>query len=87
MTDRTTEDELDRRALADEGDVAIEIARLARLSTIEYERDRKTGAERMGVRIRILDRLVEGERARLGLSGGATDGKQGHTVSFPEPEP
>src|SRR5262249_39657758 len=41
----------------------------------------------MGVRIAILDRLVEGERARLGFSGGATDGKQGHAVSFPEPEP
>src|SRR5262245_42118308 len=88
MTYRTTEDELDRRALADEADDDdIEIARLARLSTIEYERDRKPAAERMGFRTTILDRLVEGARARLGLSGGTTDRKQGHAVSFAEPEP
>src|SRR5262249_47227751 len=88
MTDRTTEDELDRRALADEAnDDDIEIARLARLSTIEYERDRKTAADGMGIRTTILDRLVEDERARLGLSGGATDRKQGHAVSFADPKP
>jgi putative DNA primase/helicase len=88
INDYSSEDALDRRALGDEPtDDDIEIGRLARLSLIEYERDRKAAAERMGVRTTILDRLVEGGRARLGLSGGATDGKQGHAVSFPEPEP
>jgi hypothetical protein len=63
INDYSSEDALDRRALADEPtDDDIEIGRLARLSPIEYERDRKVAAEQMGVRTTILDRLVAVER-------------------------
>src|SRR5262249_36186770 len=43
-----------------------EIERLARLSALDYERQRKEAAEKLGVRTNILDRLVEAERVRLG---------------------
>ena len=56
-------------------DADAEIARLARLTTLEYELQRKEAA----------DKLVEGERARL--NPDASDGKQGRLVTFPEPEP
>ena len=65
-------------------DVEIEITRLAKLSVVDYEQQRKGAAEKLGVRASILDRLVEAERARLNPDGG--DGKQGHAVAFPEPE-
>lgn len=56
------------------------IARLARLSVIEYERCRDAEAVRMGVRVGILDRLVARERP-------APDGEQtGAGVTFPELE-
>ena len=57
-----------------------EIARLARLSNIEYERARHAAAEQLGLRASILDRLVAGERK-------AGDTKQGRALSLPEPEP
>jgi rubredoxin len=44
-----------------------EIERLAKLSTIEYEQERKGAASQLGVRAPILDRLVQAERERLGL--------------------
>jgi hypothetical protein len=70
----------------DELDVEQEIERLARLSAVDYEQQRKGAAEKLGMRASILDKLVQAERVRLGLDGG-DDGKQGHAVSFPEPEP
>jgi hypothetical protein len=43
-----------------------EIGRLAKLSALEYERERKAAAERLGVRSSILDKLVEAERIASG---------------------
>ena len=68
-----------------EADADAEIERLAKLSALEYEQQRKAAAEKLGVRASILDKLVQGERARLGLDQAG--GKQGHAISFPEPEP
>ena len=84
INDYSTEDALDRRALADEPtDDDIEIGRLARLSPIEYERDRKVAAGQMGVRTTILDRLVAVERDNIDGDGA----KQGRALSLPEPQP
>ena len=59
-----------------------EIRRLAKLSLIDYERERKDAAERLNVRAPILDRLVEAQRDKPD-----DDGKQGHALRLPEPEP
>jgi putative DNA primase/helicase len=59
--------------------IEAEIARLAKLPIVEFERERKNAAERLGVRATILDRLVQAERPG--------DDKQGHAISFPEPQP
>jgi putative DNA primase/helicase len=84
INDYSTEDALDLRALADEPtDDDIEIGRLARLSPIEYERDRKIAAEQMGVRTTILDRLVAVERDNIDGDGA----KQGRGLTLPEPQP
>jgi hypothetical protein len=64
-------------------DADIEIHRLAKLPPVEYERQRKASADKLGMRASMLDRVVRDERARLGLKG---DGLQGHAVSFAEPE-
>jgi hypothetical protein len=62
-----------------------EIERLAKLSTIQYEQERKGAASQLGVRAPILDRLVEAERERLGLV--EEDGRQGRAIALPAPEP
>ena len=62
-----------------------EIERLAKLSVVEYEHERKGAATQLGVRASILDRLVQAERERLGLV--EDDGRQGRAISLPEPEP
>jgi Protein of unknown function (DUF3631) len=63
-----------------------ELGRLARLAPLDYERARKAAAERLGIkRLSLLDSLVKAKRSELGLGGG--DGKQGHAIEFPEPEP
>jgi putative DNA primase/helicase len=59
-----------------------EIARLAKLSMIEYERERKEAAERLNLRASILDRLVGAERDTIDDGG-----KQGNALSLPAPEP
>jgi Protein of unknown function (DUF3631) len=67
---------------ADDADAEIE--RLAKLTPLEYEQQRKGAAEKLVIRTGILDRLVRDERGRLGLDD---DSKQGHAIAFPEPEP
>jgi hypothetical protein len=46
---------------------ADEITRLAQLTALQYEKERKAAAERLDVRASILDRLVAAERDTLGL--------------------
>jgi hypothetical protein len=57
------------------GDAAVdaEIARLAALSTVEYEHERKAAAQKLGMRTTTLDKLVINERA-----------KQAHTKPSPQ---
>jgi putative DNA primase/helicase len=63
-----------------------EIAKLALMSPLDYERARKDAGKRLGIsRLSMLDALVKTKRAELGLDGD--DGKQGHAIAFPEPEP
>jgi Protein of unknown function (DUF3631) len=57
-----------------------EIKRLAQLPAVKYERERKSAAERLGIRASILDRLVQAERP------DDDEGKQGRTISLPEPD-
>ena len=66
-------------------DFDAEIERIAKLSVVEYEQQRKQAAQRLDVRASILDKLVQAERLRL--NPDADDGKQGHAISFSEPEP
>jgi putative DNA primase/helicase len=69
-------------------DDGVEIARLAGLNAVDYERERKAAAERLGVRAAILDRLVTAERDRVLKASGDSDGKaQGRAVELFEPEP
>jgi putative DNA primase/helicase len=58
-------------AQASADDDAAEIARLARLKALAYEREREAAAERLGCRISMLDRLVAAERERAGGASGA----------------
>jgi len=67
--------------VGEQSDTDAEIKRLAKLSVVEYERERKGAAERLGVRTSILDRLVTAERDKAG------NGKQGRALKLPEPEP
>jgi putative DNA primase/helicase len=60
--------------------VDAEIARLAALSPVEYEQQRKDAAEQLGMRASILDKLVRAERPD-------DDNKQGGAIDLPEPEP
>jgi putative DNA primase/helicase len=70
---------------AEATNVDMEITRLAGLSALEYEQQRKAAADKLGFRASMLDKLVAAERAKLNPDGH--DGKQGHAISFPEPEP
>jgi putative DNA primase/helicase len=64
-----------------------ELERLARLPPLDYGRGRKEAAKALGdIPVGILDAAVKAKRAELGLDA-EDDGKQGHVISFPEPEP
>jgi hypothetical protein len=66
-------------------DVEAEIERLAQLSIVEYERERKKLAAKLGMRPTVLDILAKVKRREAGLDGG--DGKKGRALSYPEIEP
>jgi putative DNA primase/helicase len=83
-----TAEDLVRKGRADGGqpkDVDAEIARLAKLSLLEFEQQRKRVAEEMDIRAAVLDRLVDAKRTDLGL-GDDTE-KQGKPITFPEIRP
>ena len=61
-----------------------EIVRLATVSSLHYERERRAAAKRLGVRSGILDGLVKAERKK---SAGDGSGLQGHAIELPEPKP
>jgi hypothetical protein len=65
-------------------DAAEEIARLAGLSEIEYERQRPQSAKVLQMRAPVLDRLVQKERKALDTDD---DGKQGRRLDLPDTEP
>jgi putative DNA primase/helicase len=62
-----------------------EITRLAKLTALQYEQERKGAAEALGFRTSILDKLVAAERARLNPDAGKQG--QGQPIEFPELEP
>jgi putative DNA primase/helicase len=52
------------------------------LSPIQYERERKAAADKLGVRITVLDLAVAAKRGN-----GSDAGKQGRPLEFADPEP
>jgi putative DNA primase/helicase len=61
-----------------------EITRLAKLTPLQYEQERKGAAEWFDIRAGILDKLVAAERARINPDD---DNKQGQAIVFPDAEP
>jgi hypothetical protein len=72
------------RAAAEDGEA--EIARLARLPTNTYERERRAAAERLGYRAPILDKLVEAARGKADPASADNAG-QGRRLSLRDVEP
>ena len=78
-----TDDELDQAALAVEGrhEVRVEIERLAKLSLVEYDREREAAAGRLRCRVGTLDAQVKTARADGDQKG------QGRPLDLPEIAP
>jgi putative DNA primase/helicase len=77
--------ELDAAILSSDrsNEADVEIARLAKLSTIEYEHQRKASAEKLGIdRIAVLDAAVKVARSENGDTKG-----QGRPLELPTIEP
>jgi Protein of unknown function (DUF3631) len=62
----------------------IEVSKLAKLSVFEYERTREATAEQLGIRVAVLDKLVEIERSKNAPAAGQG---QGRAFELPEIEP
>ncbi len=58
-----------------------EIERLAKLERLAYDRERKNAANRLKIRVGLLDRLVDAKRGQP-----YDEGKQGHALNLAEPE-
>src|SRR5260370_40772066 len=61
---------------------SAEIVRLARLPSLEYERQREAAAARLGVRVSALDDIVKVRHAESGQASG-----QGRAFEIPKPDP
>jgi putative DNA primase/helicase len=66
-------------------EIEAQIERLAQFSIVEYERERRDLAAKLGMRPTILDVVVKAKRRERGLDG--CDGKKGRALSYPEIEP
>jgi putative DNA primase/helicase len=78
-------DELDEETVKidDRDEIHAEIKRLAKLSPIEYERERKSAAERLGIdRLSVVDAAVKSARTENGNAG-----RQGRKPSIVDVEP
>jgi hypothetical protein len=64
-----------------EAAIAAEVQRLAGTSVIGFELEREAAAEKLGIRVGVLERLVKGEREEDQRPG------HGRPVSIPEVEP
>ena len=65
----------------------VEIARLAKLKLLDYERERPTAAEKLGIkRLSILDKLVAAERDKADI-GAADKPGQGKPIVITDIEP
>jgi putative DNA primase/helicase len=64
---------------------AIEVARLAALPTLAYEREREPAAEQLGCRVSILDHLVK--TAQAAASPAADSGGRGRSLEIADIEP
>jgi Protein of unknown function (DUF3631) len=62
-----------------------ELERLVRLPLLEYGRELKNTAKRLGIRVDILEAAVKNKRRDLGLD--KDDGMQGRAVEYEEPKP
>lgn len=74
-----TDDEKQRGSF-DKG-IAAELARLANLSPIDRDRERKEAAKRLGCRVSTLDEQIAALRCEVSSAG------QGQPIIFPELEP
>jgi Protein of unknown function (DUF3631)/Bifunctional DNA primase/polymerase, N-terminal len=63
-----------------------ELERLAKLPLLNFERERKTAAEALGLRASLLDKLVALTRAKLSLDADAPDGLPGRPIRFEDIE-
>jgi hypothetical protein len=73
------------KALASEEEITAAVGRLATMSRIKYEIERDDEAARLGIRVSVLDRLVDGA-ARVAGEDDVKPG-QGRPVQIPEVEP
>ncbi|MGH7038370.1 MAG: DUF3631 domain-containing protein [Stellaceae bacterium] len=65
-----------------------EIARLAKLKRLEYERERAAAAEKLGCRTAMLDKLVAAERDKAtGRAAGKDAAGQGQPLKIADAEP
>jgi predicted DNA-binding protein (UPF0251 family) len=82
--DATSNSDLDAEIEKHDKDAEItaEIERLAKLSVIQYGRERKQGAKKLGIGVATLDRAVKSARHKNDDTRG-----QGHPLELPEIKP
>jgi putative DNA primase/helicase len=72
------------RERAGDDEAAGEVARLAKLPPLKFEKERTLAAKELGIRPSALDKLVSEKRAEARLDD---TGKQGKAIEFPKIEP